>query len=581
MGRGTVRGAPAARGQSRSARSPCCGPRPAAFSDQRDRAAQDLRRPGRDRDRERAPVQRDPARRWSSRPRPPRSCASSASSPTDVQPVFDAIARSGVRLFKGAAVAVSRPRRRRACARWRSPKTIRAGARGWRDVVSVAAGRGYIHGAAMLDCRVVDVADVLQARRQFEAPEAQPRRRRDTARCSVVPMVRDGVADRRDRGRSRRSPGRFSEEQIALLQTFADQAVIAIENVRLFNETKEALRAADGDGRGPEGDQQLGRPTPQPVFDAIARELRSGCSPATSRASAGRRGRLIHLRALTTAAPERADLQKRLPDRPPTAGGAMSSGDAGDRALHGHLDDPTCRPVAGDRRNASASARSRMVIAPMLREGEAIGSDHVIRAASRSASATRQIELLQTFADQAVIAIENVRLFNETQGSARAADRHRRDPAGDQQLGDRCCSRSSTRSLAELRAPVRRRPARGLPGRRRGRLAARWRIHGPTPSGSTRMRRSCPCRSPVTATRAAIRERRSITYPDVLTIAEFPQGLRATARAARRSAPSRSLSRRCCGRARRSASIVRRPHRSRARSPTSRSRCCRPSPTRR
>ena len=72
----------------------------------------------------------------------------------------------------------------------------------------------------------------------------------------VVPMLRDGARSERSASCAAKS-GRFDGDQIGLVQTFADQAVIAIENVRLFNETKEALRAADGDGRDPARDQQL------------------------------------------------------------------------------------------------------------------------------------------------------------------------------------------------------------------------------------------------------------------------------------------------------------------------------------
>jgi CheY-like chemotaxis protein len=126
---------------------------------------------------------------------------------------------------------------------------------------------GTPSGRAVLDRRPIHVAD-LQAEID-EYPEGSEHSRRLGFRTVLAaPLMQEGVAIgvinlRRTEARL------FTERQVALLQTFADQAVIAIENVRLFNETKEALeqQTATSDILRVISSS----PTDvQPVFDAIA-----------------------------------------------------------------------------------------------------------------------------------------------------------------------------------------------------------------------------------------------------------------------------------------------------------------------
>ncbi|MGH8675188.1 MAG: HAMP domain-containing protein, partial [Burkholderiales bacterium] len=188
-------------------------------------------------------------------------------SPTDVQPVFDAIVQSGLRLFEGAAVAVALPvgdQVRAAAIAENDP----AQAAMWKSRFPVPLTRDYMHSAAILDRALLDIPDAAEVK---DAWQAGIRNFLATGyrAMTIMPMLR-GDAAIGAISVLRRQPGPLSEKQIALLKTFADQAVIAIENVRLFNETKEALEQQTATSeilRAISGSMTEA----QPVFDAIVK----------------------------------------------------------------------------------------------------------------------------------------------------------------------------------------------------------------------------------------------------------------------------------------------------------------------
>jgi signal transduction histidine kinase len=336
-----------------------------------------------------------------------------SSSPTDVQPVFEAIVRSAMPLCAAVMGGVFRfdgdlihlvaqhgltPERLDAMHR-EFPRPPDRGSTAGRAILT----RGVVH---------IDIA---------EDPEY-------TAGALVevgfrvaltVPMLRDGIpigaiSVTREEGEP------FSDTQVALLQTFADQAVIAIENVRLFTElgarNRELTEALEQQTATAEILRVISSsPTDvQPVFDTIVRSAARLCE-ATRSNLVHFEGELLVSAATFGFTPEQIEATRsafpRRPGREFAHGRAVMEG----RVIH--IPDVTQDP---EYRNPTQSIlHLRTVLAvPMLREGIAIGAVVIWRSEVRPFSEA-QIKLVTTFADQAVIAIENVRLF--TQLEARTA----------------------------------------------------------------------------------------------------------------------------------------------------------------
>ena len=329
-----------------------------------------------------------------------------SNSPTDVQPVFEAAVESAVTLCNAEVGLVTR-----FDGEWVhlvAMRTDPGGADRQRQLYPARPSGATASLRAIRDGRVVHSPDILAD------PDNEGREAGAAAGFRAVlsvPMLREGSAiGSLTVGRA--LPGRFSDTQIALLQTFADQAAIAIENVRLFNEAKQAL------------DRQTvtsailrvisSSPTDaQPVFDAIVQNAVRLCEAANGTVFRFD-GSLIHVAAHHARSPEATDVLHRVFPLPPGQGTVTGRAILARAVTHvpDVLHDPEHRPVL-------AETGSRAVLSvPMLRDGAPIGAIAVTRSEPGPFSDDK-IALLTTFADQAVIAIENARLFSELQESNR------------------------------------------------------------------------------------------------------------------------------------------------------------------
>ena len=342
-----------------------------------------------------------------------------ASSPTDLQPVFSAIAESAKRLLGGFAALITRligDDLHLGALTSTSP----AGDEAARARFPRAVTTFGIHTVAARTRAPFAVADI-EADQWLSHPGLQEMARaRGWRSFLAVPMLQgDQVLG--TIGVSRREAGAFKPEEIALLQTFADQAVIAIENVRLFTELEEKNRAlthgpragdrgarsADRDERDPPGYREL----------ADRSAARVGCGRRARSRLCEARTPTIYLRrrrgAATCAPLTVCSRAARLGDStlPLTRRHAQWPG--GHRVPRLTVADLPERgpgvPEAPPSLAATAIARPSRPAA----EGRRGDRDHLSATGGGTALLRAQIALLKTFADQAVIAIENVRLFKE------------------------------------------------------------------------------------------------------------------------------------------------------------------------
>ena len=248
----------------------------------------------------------------------------------------------------------------------------------------------------------------------------------------LVPMLKDGepigyLSIYRQEVRP------FTDKQIELVQNFAAQAVIAIENARLLNELREALQqqtaTADVLRVISSSPGEL-----NPVFDTLLSNATNICDAKFGNLFMYRDGAFT-LVAMHNAPAAYAEARRRAPIRPPLG---IGLGQVAITKQVAHVTDLMAEQAYIDRhpfavQGVELAGIRTLLAVPMLKDDQLVGGIVIYRQEVRPFS-NKQIELVKNFAAQAVIAIENTRLLNELREVAATANRHRRRAQGDQPL---------------------------------------------------------------------------------------------------------------------------------------------------
>jgi GAF domain-containing protein len=328
-----------------------------------------------------------------------------SASPTELQPVLDAVVRSAARFCEADDVTIFEldGQDLRSTAHWGAvPQDMG---------VRFPCLRGNVSGRTVLERRPVHVVD-LQAETE-EFPEGSAFAKRLGHRTTAgVPLLRHGVAVGTIQLR-RAEVKPFTDKQIELLGTFADQAVIAIENARLLNQLRQRTTDLSESLEQQTATSEVLRvisSSPgelEPVFQAMLQNAVRICD-ANFGTLYRFDGSMYHLAADVGTPIEYAEFLRRRGPFLPTPGGLL------DRVTRtkelSHTADEIAEPVPGAVAKLGG-ARSRVCV-PMLKDDVLVGAIVIYRQEVKPFT-DRQIALVQNFAAQAVIAIENARLLNE------------------------------------------------------------------------------------------------------------------------------------------------------------------------
>jgi len=334
-----------------------------------------------------------------------------ASSRTDLQPVLDTIAENAsrlcnandaqVRLIDGDTMRLA------------TTRVFPVDDEVLRGVEVAPLSRGSVAGRAVVDRQPIHVHD-LAAEVETEFPVARIfHDRTGTRTILATPLLREGIPLGAIVIR-RTEVCPFSEKQIALVKTFADQAVIAIENVRLFQELEARNRDLTEALEQQTATSEILRviassPTDiQPVLDVVAESAARLCDADDALIGCVEGDRIkpvAHYGSVPVP----------LSHFPLSRGFPVGRAVIDQQTIHVHDVVAEIETEFPEIPFVHQLTGTRSILAtPLLREGLPIGAI-VIRRTEVHPFSDKQIELLKTFADQAVIAIENVRLFQELQ----------------------------------------------------------------------------------------------------------------------------------------------------------------------
>ena len=367
----------------------------------------------------------------------------------DLQPVLDTLTKSAAQLCEADIAAIIR--QRGDAYYWATSYGLPPDSSEYaKENVAIEPGRATIAGRVLQEGRTVHVPDVLEDREYADA--AQKAQKIVGHRATLgVPLMREGSPI----GvvlLMRRSPKPFSEKQVELVETFADQAVIAIENVRLFDEVQTRTRDLTESLQQQTATADVLKVISRSAFDLqTVLDALIGTATRMCDADQGAITREIdgafYRAASYGYSSELSDFIHNTPvqmDRSSIAGRALVEG----RIVQ--IPDVQADLEYTFSPGLDSGDFCTALGVPMLREGVPIGVLALTRKEVRPFS-DKQVELITTFADQAAIAIENVRLFKSVEARTRELAKSLDDLRTTQ---DRLVQTQKLASLGQLTAGI-------------------------------------------------------------------------------------------------------------------------------